>query len=114
MIVNHQHFNFHNKCLIEKVKVKAPFRFELDFPMDACFIHFREGKTTINGTTEQISIRAQESVVLKCGRYFSNLQPRSGIEAYEVFVVHLSKELLTEIYQKEVSAFPKTMVGQSM
>lgn len=109
MIVNHQHFQFRNKCLVEKVQVKAPFRFELDFPMDACFIHFKEGNTTINASTQQVTLNAKESVVLKCGRYFSNLQPIPHLDSYEVIVVHLSRELLTDIYQTGIPTVTKSL-----
>ncbi|NJO87846.1 MAG: hypothetical protein HC831_01970 [Chloroflexia bacterium] len=45
MILDHKKFDFGEKSLIEKVTVKAPFRFYVDFPDEACFIYFEEGNT---------------------------------------------------------------------
>jgi hypothetical protein len=31
MLLNHQKFDFEDKCLIEKVVIQAPFRFSVNF-----------------------------------------------------------------------------------
>ncbi len=101
MIIHHKKFEFRNKILIEKVTVKAPFRFNLDFQNDACFVHFQKGETMVNAPYEQIMVSSGNSILLKCGRYFSDLENNSKKEPFEVLVIHLSKELLQEIYRDD-------------
>lgn len=101
MILDHQKFNFKEKCLIEKVTVKAPFRFSVDFPDEACFIYFENGNSKINSPYDQVKVLSQESVLLKCGRYFSDLKVELDIQTYKIIVVHLPKNILKEIYIHE-------------
>lgn len=101
MIFDHQKINFKEKCLIEKVTVKAPFRFSVDFPDEACFIYFEEGNSKINSPYDQVKISPQESVLLKCGTYFSDLRVELEFDAYKIIVVHLPKNILKEIYVHE-------------
>jgi len=101
MILDHQKFNFKEKCLIEKVTLKAPFRFSVDFPDEACFIYFEEGNNKINSPYDQVKVLSQDSVLLKCGTYFSDLKEELNIEAYKIIVVHLPKNILKDIYVHE-------------
>ena len=107
MILNHQKFDFRNKCLIEKIAIKAPFRLNTAFQNEACFIYFLEGKTKIFSATEQAPVETDESVLLKCGTYFADLFKYYTIEKYEILVFHLYPEILREIYTDEIPSFVK-------
>ncbi len=107
MILNHQKFNFDDKCLIEKVIIQAPFRFAVNFQDEACFIYFAEGKTKINSASEQTEITHQESVLLKCGSYFADLLKYSNADRFEILVFHLYPDMLRKIYKNEIPAFLK-------
>lgn len=108
MIINHQKFDFKEKSLIEKVTVKAPFRFSVNFPNEACFIYFEEGTTIMNSPHEQVGIKTDDSVLLKCGTYFSNLLIHPESDLYKIIVVHLPKNILKEIYKNEMPSFFNT------
>jgi AraC family transcriptional regulator, exoenzyme S synthesis regulatory protein ExsA len=108
MILAHQKFDFGNKCLIEKIIIQAPFRFTANFQDEACFIYFSEGKTIINSSYEQKWIAPEESVLLRCGRYFADLLKGRTAEKYEIVVFHLYPELLRKIYSSEIPAFMKS------
>ena len=97
MILAHQKIDFGTIPLIEKVKVKAPFRFQFDFPDEACLIYVKNGQTTIHSPIESTPVERQEAVLLKCGTYFSHLP--TGTEDFEVVVFHLPKEVLKQIYE---------------
>jgi len=107
MLLTHQKFDFNNKCLIEKVVIKAPFRFAVNFQDEACFIYFAEGKTTINSANEQTSVTQRESVLLKCGSYFADLLKYSDADRFEILVFHLYPDILRSIYKNEIPAFLK-------
>jgi AraC-like DNA-binding protein len=107
MVLNHQKFNFGDKCLIEKVIIQAPFRFSVDFHDEACFIYFSEGETKINSPYEQVRIELEESVLLKCGSYFADLLKQRTAGKYEILVVHLYPDILRSIYKQEIPSFVK-------
>ena len=96
MILAHQKIDFGQIPLIEKVKARAPFRFQFDFPDEACLIYVLSGHTTIHSPTESAAVKQQDSVLLKCGTYFSALPDTK--EDFEVVVFHLPKEVLKNIY----------------
>lgn len=113
MILAHQKFDFEDKCLIEKIIIQAPFRFTASFQDEACFIYFLEGETKINSPHEQKRVESEESVLLNCGSYFSDLIKYSTAERYEIVVFHLYPEILRKIYSPEIPAFMKPSENKS-
>lgn len=108
MLLDHQKLDFEDKCLIEKVVVTAPFRYSASFANEACFIHFSQGETLINSPSEQMKIEQGESLLLKCGNYFSDLIKYEGANRYEILVVHLYPDVIRKIYENEVPSFLRT------
>jgi len=105
MILDHQKFDLRQRCLIEKVAIKAPFRLETDFQNEACFIYFLEGKTRMFSAVEQEAIETDESVLLKCGTYFADLLKYSSEDKFEIIVFHLYPELLRDLYTNQIPSF---------
>lgn len=99
---------------MEKIIIKAPFRFATKFQNEACFIYFLEGKTKINSGQEQETIKAEESVLLKCGTYFADLLKYSEGDKYEILVFHLYPDILREIYTNEIPSFIKPSKNKSL
>src|SRR5882724_448732 len=113
MVLTHQKLDFGDKCLIEKVVIQAPFRYSVHFRDEACFIYFLEGKAKINSPYEQIGIGNEESVLLKCGSYFADLEKYSTAEKYEILVVHLYPDILRKVYKHEIPSFVKHSENKS-
>jgi len=113
MILNHQKFDFGEKCLIEKIIIQAPFRFSTNFQDEACFIYFLEGKTKINSAQEQEQVQAEESLLLKCGSYFADLLKYGDNDKYEILIFHLYPNILREIYTNEIPSFIKPSKNKS-
>jgi AraC family transcriptional regulator, exoenzyme S synthesis regulatory protein ExsA len=113
MVLNHQKFDLRDKCLIEKVIIQAPFRFTGAFQNEACFIYFWKGKSKVNSPYEQVPIKPEESLLLKCGSYFADLMKDSISGRYEILVVHLYPDILREIYKHEVPSFVKGSQNKS-
>ena len=105
MIINHQKLDYREKSLIEKVTIKAPFHFSVIFPDEACFIFFEKGETTIKSPFDQMPVKSNESVLLKCGTYFADFLKYAKNDEYQVIVFHLPKSVLQEIYQYEIPEF---------
>lgn len=113
MVLEHQKFNFDEKCLIEKVVIQAPFRFAANFQDEACFIYFTEGNTKINSPDGQTEIAHQESVLLKCGSYFADMLRYSNADRFEILVFHLYPDILRKIYKDEIPHFLKPVSKKS-
>ncbi len=106
MIKNRQHIDLNGRTVIEKLKVHPPLRQNPVFQNEACFLYFREGGSHIAAPTEKITIRENESILLKCGTYFADLfQSDSGV--CEVCVIHFFPDILEKIFREEVPFFVK-------
>lgn len=107
MIISRNHFDLFNKSAIEKLIIRAPYRFEATFPNEACFTYFKEGQILVSSPTEKFVVKSSESVLLNCGNYFADFIQNSSSETCEVYVVHLYPDLLKEIYKNEIPSFIK-------
>jgi len=102
MLLKRTHFDLNNRCLIEKVVIQTPMRYQAMFPNEACFLHFKSGQLTLSAAEEQKKIQASESVLLNCGHYFADLIQERPNDTIEIIAIHLYPELLHEIYHSEI------------
>ena len=93
--------------MIEKLQIKAPFRHGAVFENQACFLYFKEGKIQIKSPTETLKLSPPESVLLRCGNYFTDFIENATISNCEVFAIHLHKDILEELYKNEIPDFVK-------
>ncbi|MCB0649085.1 MAG: helix-turn-helix transcriptional regulator [Saprospiraceae bacterium] len=108
MILNHKHFEFQGKSLVEKLTVKSPLKQSPVFQNEACFIYFKEGEAMISSPTENVFLENGESILLKCGSYFAEIMNKVDGGVCEVFVIHLYPEILKDIYEDEIPHFLDT------
>ncbi|MEN9684962.1 MAG: hypothetical protein RLZZ28_748 [Bacteroidota bacterium] len=108
MIIDRKHFDLNNTCVIEKLRIKTPFRYAAIFQNEACFLFIRDGEAAFNSATEKLNIDVSESVLLKCGSYFADFIQKSANQYCEIFAIHLPGDLLRELYKDEVPAFIKS------
>ncbi|WP_445457858.1 helix-turn-helix domain-containing protein [Flavobacterium sp. HNIBRBA15423] len=107
MIIDRKHFDINNKCVIEKLLIKTPFRYGTIFQNEACFLYIKNGESIVSSPTESVNVNVSESVLLKCGSYFANLIQKSEHENCEIFAIHLHKDILLDLYKDEVPNFIK-------
>lgn len=107
MIVSRQVFDYQEKPLIEKVKIKVPFRYEALFPNEGCFLYIKGAKTRVLSSESISHHHAQEGVLLKCGTYFVDWIQHSGNEEIEVIAFHLYPKVLSHLYQQELPGLIK-------
>ena len=105
MIIDRKHFDLKNKCVIEKLHIKTPFRYGAIFQNEACFLFIKAGESILNSSTENLNISASESVLLKCGSYFADLIQKSTNQNCEIYAIHLHKDILQELYKDEVPSY---------
>lgn len=107
MIKSRQHIDLNGRTIIEKLKVLPPLRQNPVFQDEACFLYFSEGGSHIAAPTEKITIRENESILLKCGTYFADLFQNSASGICEVCVIHFFPDILEKIFKEEVPFFVK-------
>jgi len=107
MILDRKHFDINNKCAIEKILIKTPVRLDTVFQDEACFTYLKEGEMSCTSPTDNVSIQAEESVLLRCGNYLSNAIQKYPAKTCEVFAVHLYPDILKELYKNEFPTFIK-------
>ena len=107
MIISRQNFDLNNKCVIEKLIIKTPFRYGAIFQNEACFLYFKQGQMLFSSPTERLEINSSESVLLNCGNYFADLIQNASSGTCEIYAVHLYPDLLKEIYKNEIPSFIK-------
>lgn len=105
MIIDREYFSLNDKCVIEKLRIRTPFRFGAIFQDEACFLFIKDGDSVLNAATENLKLHVSESVLLKCGNYFADLIRKSESNICEIFAIHLHKKILQELYKDEVPSF---------
>lgn len=108
MIIDRKYFVLNDKCVIEKLLIKTPFRYGAIFQDEACFLFIKDGESKISSSTENLNIDVSESVLLKCGSYFTDLIQKKENQNCEVFAVHLHNDILLELYKDEIPSFIKS------
>lgn len=105
MIEAHSVFRFREKEVIERLVIRAPFRYIRPFQESACFLYLREGEAVVYAADKSVPMGQRESILLRCGTYFGDLLHRTKAASCVVYAIHLYPELLREIYSDEVPSF---------
>ena len=105
MIKDYKRFDLFGKLLIEKVTLEPPFRIKAPMPNEACFFYGIQGKGRIYSATEEMILRSNEGVVLRCGNYLNDWLKTQDSEYCEAIAVHFYPEVLKKIYDHELPAF---------
>lgn len=107
MIIDRKHFDINNRCVIDKITFKTPFKMNSVFQDEACFIFIKEGEVHYNSPTESLSIQTSESILLKCSTYFATFIEKLPLQTCEIFAIHLYPEMLKDLYKDEFPSFLK-------
>lgn len=107
MILEHRELKLYGKKVFEMMVVKPPMtKFNL-MENEACFLHVIEGKSHTISEIERTSLHSQESVLMKCGSYISNMLPTKDGNYFHSFAIHFHLEVLEELYKNEIPVFFK-------
>lgn len=102
MITARNTFSYQGQVLIEKVKIKSPFRYEAIFQNKGCFIYFKDFGPKLLSSEINTRLNGNEAILLKCGSHFIDLLKRTDNEEVEVLVVHFFPEMLKKLYASEL------------
>lgn len=107
MILNHRKLDLYGKLLFETMVLTPPFQKPNPMPDEACFLYVVEGSYDSTSEQEQIRIQADESVLMKCGNYLSDMIPTPESDKYQAVAVHFYPEVLLKIYENKLPDFLK-------
>ncbi len=114
MILSRQVFNYQAKPLIEKVKIKVPFRYEAIFPNEGCFLYVMGSQASILSSEGTTAVNPKNGVLLKCGNYFVDWVHADN-ESVDVIAFHLDSKTLSKLYQQEIPQLIKDQIrGESI
>lgn len=98
MITSRSTFEYQDQVLIEKVRIRPPFRYEAIFQNTGCFIYFKEKGPQLLSSEVNTRLKSNEAVLLKCGNHFLDLLRETQDDQVEVIIVHLFPEVLKKLY----------------
>ncbi len=107
MIVARKTIDLFGKLLFETVIIKPPFQKPNPMPNEACFLYILEGSYDSTSATDKMRILTDESVLMKCGRYWSDMIPNPTSSRYQAIAVHFFPDVLLKIYKNELPGFLK-------
>ena len=79
----------------------------IPMPNEACFIHIKKGGINAISAKDVLPIDEEQSVLMKCGHYVSQLLPNKETGIYEAFAVHFYPDVMRKIYEDGLPEFLK-------
>ena len=77
-------------------------------PNEACFLYVLEGAYNSISEEEQLLVRKDEAVLMKCGNYLSQMRSTQADKKYEAIAVHFFPDVLKKVYRDEL---PKALLS---
>ena len=117
VILEHKTYDLYGKVLFEKAVIVPPFRLPTFMSNSACFLHVLEGENNTYTVTGQVSMHTRESLLIKCGNYFTDLVDSPKTKKYQTVAVHFYPEVLKKVYDKDLPGFmmkPKAHSGREV
>ncbi|MGL1887586.1 MAG: AraC family transcriptional regulator [Reichenbachiella sp.] len=105
MILEHKKLDLFGKMLFETMVLMPPFQKPNPMPDEACFLYVMEGAYDSTSEQEQLRIQADESVLMKCGNYLSDMVATPPTDQYQAVAVHFYPDVLMKIYEDKLPDF---------
>lgn len=103
----HKTIELFGKMLFEKVILTPPFKKTNPLSNEACFLYVIEGEYNSISEQGQMRIKTEESVLMKCGNYLSQMYASKPTNRYEAVAVHFHPDILEKIYENKLPKFLK-------
>ena len=110
MILDYRTIDLFGKMLFETIILKPPFKKPNPLTNEACFLYIMKGKYESVSETEKVRMKAEESLLMKCGNYTSRMLPSQSSETYQALAVHFYPDVLLKIYENKLPDFLKEKV----
>lgn len=105
MVHTHQHFDLLGKIILERVVFTPPLRLLEKLDEEACLLYSVQGASTLYGVNTKHTLERENSVLMKCGRYFNHWHLNKSDSKNEAVAVHLYPDVIRFIYNENVPSF---------
>jgi AraC-like DNA-binding protein len=102
MILERKQYKLLEKIIFEKLTIQAPFKIPNPMPDEACFLYMLEGQINYKTENQNVSVPQNESVLLKCGNYFSQIKNDKPATRHQIIIVHFHPKVLKSIYSSDL------------
>ena len=107
MILDYKTFDLFDKMLFETVVLKPPFKKPNPMRDEACFLYVIEGEYDSISEKDKLNIKAEESILMKCGNYLSSMPKIKSTNNYQALAIHFFPEVLLKVYENKLPKFLK-------
>ena len=108
MILSHDRIDLFGKMLFETIVLVPPYHKPNPMPNEACFLYVMEGAYNSISEQGELRIQAEESLLMRCGNYLSEMLSTEQSQKYQAVAVHFYPEVLQKIYENELPEFLKS------
>ncbi|WP_420580369.1 helix-turn-helix domain-containing protein [Reichenbachiella sp.] len=105
MILEHHTFELFGKEVFVRAVLQTPFSQPNPMPDEACFLFVRKGVGIAYSETNQVTAKASEGILMKCGSFFHKMEGDQEDTIYEAIAVHFHPEVLSKIYGHDLPSF---------
>lgn len=105
MILSYQEFKINNKSVFEKVVFNPPFKPNVTYIDEVCFVHSVMGSGISYGGIDAEIISTKDNVLMKCGSFVNHWQRVDGDGPCEIIAIHITPEILNVIYKNKLPSF---------
>ncbi|MEM9820399.1 MAG: AraC family transcriptional regulator [Bacteroidota bacterium] len=105
MVKEYQQFDLFGKSTFVKAVIEAPFRIVASMENEACFFYVLTGCAAVISNTQKMIAETNEGLVMKCGNYLNEYLKSSEGDYCEAIAIHLHRDVLKTIYDKEFPDF---------
>ena len=112
MIIQYESHELLGKSIFERVKFKLPFRPNVYYQNEACFIYSFNGKGVSYGVSDRSSIDPNESILMKCGTFVNSWESTIGNDLCEIIAIHITPNVLDLVFKDDLPEFLSNGKGE--
>jgi AraC-like DNA-binding protein len=102
MIIDHQKHDLFGKSLLQKIVLKAPFRFKMPISDNACFFYMLQGEMQYEVDDEPLTLPTKHSLFLNCVHSSREITHSAVSTNNEIVIVNFHPDILKRIYDREL------------
>lgn len=102
MILDHQKHDLFGKSLLQKIVLKAPFKFTMPIADNACFFYMLQGEMQYEVDEEPLNLPTKHSLFLNCVNASREISHSEASVNNEIVIINFHPDILKKIYDREL------------
>lgn len=104
MLKDYRKYELYGKTLMQKIDLKAPFRYDFPVAEQACFLYVLNGEFQYKSSDVNLNIAADYSLFLNCISSGKHILNSKQDENCQIVIVTFYPDILKKIYDRELPA----------